>query len=55
MIEEEPPDPIEQQGPVGGAGPDLEIRNDPALEIPTPPAAQQRSSDSLPEFEDHEY
>ena len=41
MIEEEPPDPRDQQGPVGGGGPDIEIRNDPALEIITPPAAQQ--------------
>ena len=54
MIEEDT-DPIEQQGPVGVGDPDLEIRNDPALEILTLPAAQQRSPDSLPDFEDHEY
>ena len=55
MIEEEPPDLIEHQGPVGGGDPDFEIRNDPALEIITPPAAQQRNPDSLPDFEDHEF
>ena len=55
MIEEEPPDPIEEQGPVGGGDPDLEIRNDPAFEILTPLAAQQRSPDSLPDFEGYEY
>ena len=55
MIEEEPPASIEQQGPVGGGNPDLEILNDPDLEIPTPPAAQQRSPDYLPDFEDHEH
>ena len=41
MIEEEPPDPTEQQGTVGGGDPDFEIRNDPALEIFSPLAAQQ--------------
>ena len=55
MIEEEPPDPIEEQGPVGGGDPDLEIHNDPDFEIRNPPAAQQRSPDSLPDFEDHEH
>ena len=54
-IEEEPPDPIEQQGPVGGGDPDFEILFDPDFEILNPPAAQQRSPDSLPDFEYHEH
>ena len=47
MIEEAPPDPIEQQGPFGGGDQDFEILN--LL------AAQQRSPDSLPDFEEHEH
>ena len=42
MIEEGPPDPIEQQGPVGG-GDQNEIFN--------PPIGHQRSPDSLPDFD----
>ena len=44
MIEDEPPDPLVQPGPVGGGDQNQE----------NPPEAQQRSPDSLPDFEDHE-
>ena len=44
MIEEEPPDPLVQQGPVGGG----------IQEIHNLPEAQQRSPDSLPDFDEHE-
>ena len=46
MIEEEPPDPLVQQGPVGGGSQNQEMFN--------PPEAQQRSPGSLPDFEEHE-
>ena len=44
MIEDKPPDLIDQQRPVGGGDQNHE----------NPPETQQRSSDSLPDFEDHE-
>ena len=46
MIEEEPPDPLVQQGPVGGGNQNQENLN--------PLEAQQRIPDSLPDFEEHE-
>ena len=44
MIEEGPPDPLIQPVPIGGG----------IQTLHNPPEAQQRSPDSLPDFEEHE-